>query len=139
MDENSSLIAEQMKLLANSSYGKFITNTEKQTDTIFGSEYDARLKINSPNFRRLEEMDNDVYQIESLSGVVKIELPLVIGLFVLQHAKLLIMSFIYDFIKVYFSAEDVQLLSHDTDSVYIAISTNDLEELVLPHLREKIF
>ena len=139
VDENSALIAEQMKLLANSSYGKFITNNEKHSDTVFANEYGARLKINSPNFRRLEEMDDDVYQVESLSASVKIDLPLVIGLFVLQHAKLLIMSFIYDFIKVYFPTEDVQLLSHDTDSVYIAISSNDLEELIFPHLREKYF
>ena len=139
IDENSSLIAQQMKFLANSSYGKFITNSEKHTDTMFANEYKTRLKINSPTFRRLEELDNDVYQIESLNSTIKIELPLVIGLFVLQHAKLLIMSFVYDFLKIYFPTDDLQLLSHDTDSVYIAISKEELEELIFPHLREEYF
>ena len=139
VDSNSELIAQQMKLLANSSFGKFITHVEKQVHVSFGDSVSARSSINKPLFRRLEELDEDVYEINILRRNVKIELPMVIGLFVLQKAKIIILQFIYDFIKVYFSDQDIQLLSHDTDSVYIAMSAENLEELLIPSLKESYY
>ena len=139
VDKDSSLIAEQMKLLANSSFGKFITNCEGQFTVTFGNSNKARTKVNDPNFRKLEELDDDIYEINVLHPNVKLELPMVIGLFVLQEAKHIILRFIYDFLKVYFRSDDIQLLAHDTDSVYIAATVDNIEDLLHPCLREKYY
>ena len=95
--------------------------------------------MNKPNFRRLEELDQNLYEINTIPDQIRVKLPLVMGLFVLQRAKLIILQFIYDFLKVYFRNECLQLLSHDTDSVYLAISANELEDLLVPDLRETYF
>ncbi len=139
VNENSILIAEQMKLLSNSCYGKLIQNYEKQVKVTFGDNYKAQCSVNKPNFRRLEELDQNLYEINTIPDRIRVKLPLVMGLFVLQLAKLIILQFIYDFLKVYFRNECLQLLSHDTDSVYLAISANELKDVLVPDLRETYF
>jgi len=66
IDKNSALIADQMKKLSNSSYGKFVTNLERQVNVTYGDSIAARSSINKDTFRRLEKVDQDVYEINLL-------------------------------------------------------------------------
>ena len=57
-------------------------------------------------------------------------LPLQIGYFVYQNAKLRMLQFYYDCILNYINAEDFQLCEMDTDSLYFVISDSSLENIV---------
>jgi len=52
-----------------------------------------------------------------------------------QLAKLRMLEFYYDFLDRYISRRDFELIQMDTDSNYIAISADKLEDIVLPQLR----
>ena len=80
-----------------------------------------------------------MYEIEMAKKVIKYDLPLHIGFFVYQYAKMRMLQFYYDFIDKYLDQQDYQYIEMDTDSAYIAISGNSIEELVKPHLREQYY
>ena len=71
--------------------------------------------------------------------VIKYDLPLQIGFFVYQYAKLRMLQFYYDFMDQYLDRSDFQYLEMDTDSAYIAITAKNIEQLVKPHLKEQFY
>jgi len=62
--------------------------------------------------------------------------PFQIGIAPYQLAKLRILEFYYDFLDLYFSRRDFELIQMDTDGNYLAISANRLD-IVRPKLRTK--
>ena len=52
-----------------------------------------------------------------------------------QYAKLRMLEFYHDFLMKYFSRRDFALIQCDTDSIYMALSTNTLDEAVTPDLK----
>ena len=54
--------------------------------------------INNKRFRQLDVVSADAYEIEMNKSVVKYTLPLHIGFFVYQYAKLRMLQFYYDFV-----------------------------------------
>jgi len=54
---------------------------------------------------------------------------------VYQLAKQRMLEFYYDFLNRYISRRDFELIQMDTDSNYIAISADRLEDIVRPELR----
>lgn len=57
--------------------------------------------INSFFFRDLEELPEGVYEIKSAKKRVKLDLPIQIGFFVYQYAKLRMLEFYYHCIDKY--------------------------------------
>ncbi|KAK3727521.1 hypothetical protein QZH41_009984 [Actinostola sp. cb2023] len=53
------------------------------------------------------------------------------------YAKLRMLEFYYDFIDKFVDRSDFQYLEMDTDSAYIGISGESLEEVIRPELREQ--
>ena len=53
-----------------------------------------------------------------------------------QLAKLRMLEFYYDFLDWFVARQDFQLIQMDTDSNYLAISGESLEEVVKPETRE---
>ena len=62
--------------------------------------------------------------------------PIILGYYILNYAKLRLLSFFYDFIDKYFDRSDYELIQCDTDSLYIAFSNSNLEDLIIPSMRE---
>ena len=69
--------------------------------------------------------------------VIKHDLPVQIGFWVYQLAKLRMLSFHFDLIDRYIDREDYNLLEMDTDSLYMAISGLTLDDIVKPELRNE--
>ena len=63
-NSNSSVVAETMKLLANSSYGYQITDRSRQTVTKYLSDKKAHATINSKPFKKLDHVNNTLYEAE---------------------------------------------------------------------------
>ena len=97
-DPDKAIIADTMKLLGNSAYGKTVTNVDRHRDIKYSTEVGTSALINNKRFRQLDVVSADAYEIEMNKSVVKYTLPLHIGFFVYQYAKLRMLEFYYDFV-----------------------------------------
>ena len=133
-DPSKAIIADTMKLVGNSSYGKTITNKERHRQVKFCDDDEVPNLINSPFFRELNPIDDNTYEVQSSKKKIKLDLPLQVGFFVYQYAKLRMLQFYYDFLDKYVDRSDFEYCGMDTDSAYIAISGESLEDLVKPEM-----
>ena len=139
-DPDQEILASTMKLIGNSGYGRTITNKDRHRDIYFiGNEKEVSKKVNEPQFRQLQVLPDDMYEIEMSKKVIKYDLPLQIGFFVYQYAKLRMLAFYFDFVDKYLNREDFQYIEMDTDSAYLALAGENMEDLVKPHLREQFY
>ena len=63
-DKDKALIAETMKLIGNSSYGKLMTNKEKYQDIAYVNKLEIGTGIMDNNFYGLTELPNRYYKVE---------------------------------------------------------------------------
>ena len=68
---------------------------------------------------------------------IRLDLPMQIGCFVYQYAKLRILEFYYDFMDVFVDRWDFQYCAMDTDSAYMALSGGSLEEYIKPEMQQR--
>ena len=121
-DPDKAIIADTMKLPGNSGYGKTVTNVDRHRDVNYRTEVGTSALINNKWFRQLDVVTDDAYEIELNKQVVKYTLPLHIGFFVYQYAKLRMLQFYYDCIDSYVERPLFQYCEMDTDSAYIALA-----------------
>ncbi len=63
VDPSKAITADTMKLMGNSSYGKTITNKERHQEVKFCDDGIVPELINSPFFRELNTIDDDMYEV----------------------------------------------------------------------------
>ena len=132
IEAEKALLAEIYKLLGNSAYGKFIEALERQTKVLYTKDVvDKHLR--SAYFEDLEVI-SDAYKIESRKNKVTINRPFQVGIVVYQLAKLRILQFYCNFLDHCIDRPDYKLIQMDTDSMYLALSYDNLEEAVKPEL-----
>ena len=136
-DKDRALIAETMKLIGNSSYGKLITNKEKHHNIVYVNESEIGAEIMDNHFYSLTELLNSYYEVEKTKKKIILDLPIHLGIFILNYAKLQMLEFYYDCVDKYLSREDFEYSEMDTDSAYMAVSGDSIEALIKPDLREK--
>ena len=83
-DPNSSVVAETMKLLANSSYSYQIMHRSRHTVTKYLSNEKTHATINSKLFKRLDHMNNSLYEVELAKAQIEDKEPIIVGFFILQ-------------------------------------------------------
>ena len=101
VDPDKSIIADTMKLLGNSAYGKTVTNVDRHRKVTYCTEVGTSLLVGNKRFRQLDVVTDDAYEITSSKARVTYDLPLHIGFFVYQYAKLRMLEFYYDFVDRY--------------------------------------
>ena len=138
-DPEKAIIADTMKLLGNSGYGKTVTNVDRHRDIKYCTEVGTSSHINNKRFRQLDVVTDDVYEITSNKARLTYDLPLHIGFFVYQYAKLRMLQFYYDFVDRYVERPLYQYCEMDTDSAYIALAGDSIDDLVAPEHREHYF
>ena len=120
------------KLKGNSFYGKMIEDLGYHKSTKFTREERVVDKaLRSPFFDNLEEIVG-AYEIKEFKRTVMIKRPYQCGIAVYQLAKLRMLEFYYDFLDKYFIRKDFELCYMDTDSFYLAMSGDSLDEIVKP-------
>ena len=97
-DPDKSIIADTMKLLGNSAYGKTVTNVDRHRNVTYSTEVGTSLLINNKRFCQLDVVTEDTYEVTSSKACLTYDLPLHIGFFVYQYAKLRMLEFYYDFV-----------------------------------------
>ena len=136
-DPSQMIKGETQKLIGNASYGSTILNKEKHERIYYiQGTSKASKEINTKYFKHLTELDDDFYEISAFKKSIHLTLPITVGYFVLQYAKLKMLSFYYDFLDRYIDRHYYQMIQMDTDSFYIAFAGNNLDELVTDELKE---
>ena len=94
---NSIVVAETMKLLRNSSYGYQITDRSRHTVTKYLSDTKTHAAIKSKLFKKLDHVNNSLYEVELAKASIEHKEPIVVRFFILQYAKLRMLELYYNF------------------------------------------
>ena len=92
-------------------------------------------KVNSVNFKNLDKIVNDVYEVKTYKKKIVMDNPIQVGFFILQYAKLRMLEFYYDCLSIYLNPNTFENCENrycetDTDSIYMAISTKNLDQSI---------
>ena len=132
---NSSVVAETMKLLANSSYGYQIMDRSQHTVTKYLTDEKTHSAINSKMFKRLNHITDQLYVVELVKPEIEHREPINVGFFILQYAKQRMLELYYNFFKKFCDTDKYEELEMDTDSPYLALSKEKLENVIPPEKR----
>ena len=61
--------------------------------------------------------------------------PIIVGFFILQYAKLRMLELYYNFFDEFCDVNKFEELEMDTDSLYLALAEEDLDDCILPSKR----
>ena len=86
--------------------------------------------------RFFEDLDviNETYEIKERKRQVNSNRPYQCGIAVYQLAKLRMLQFYYDFVEKYVDRKDFELIQMDTDSLYMALSGKNIDDIIKPEL-----
>ena len=137
LNPDSQIAADTAKLIGNSGYGKLIENLLKQTKTFYTSD-DKKIKRckQSALFGDITRF-GETYEIDMKKQEVEINRPYQCGIAVYQLAKLKMLQFYYDFMDKFCDRSDFEYLEMDTDSAYMAISGECLEDIIKPETKDE--
>ena len=129
---NSSVVAETMKLLANSSKGYQIMDRSRHTVTKYLTDRKTHAAINSNLFKKLDHVNNSLYEVELAKAQIEQKEPIIVGFFILQYAKLRMLELYYNFFTRFCDVNKFEGLEMDTDSLYLALAEKELEDCIRP-------
>ena len=132
---NSSVVAETMKLLANSSYDYQIMDRRRQTVTKYCSDEKTHAAISSKLFKRLDHVNNSLYEVEVAKEQIEHEEPINVRFFIVQYAKLRLLELYYKFFTKFCDVNKFEELEMETDSPYLALAENELKDCIRPEMR----
>ena len=89
---NSSVVADTVKLLTNSSCGYQIMDRSRHTVTKYLSDEKTHSAFNSKLFKRLNHITDQLYEVELVKTEIEHRELIIVGFFILQYAKLRILE-----------------------------------------------
>ena len=131
-DENPkvSVVAEKMKLLANKSIGCQIMDRRRHTVTKYLSEEKSHVANITRLFKKLDHLNNSLYEVELTKAQIEHKEPIIVGLFILQYAKLRMLELYYNFFTRLCDVNKFEMLEMDTDFLYLALAEKELEDYI---------
>ena len=124
------------KLMGQAGYGKCLMRKDLHTSQTLMSADKAMATVQHPRFVSMVRLTDDLYDVKMKKKVVNWSLPLVLGVWVYGKSKLALLKFFYDCINLYIPRPRFELITCDTDSIYLALSTDTWDQAVHPHLRQ---
>ena len=132
---NSSVVTDTMKLLANSSYGYQIMDCSRHTVTKYLNDEKTHSAINTKKLKRLNHITDQLYEVVLVKSEIEHRESIIVGFFILQYAKLRMLELYYNFFKEFCDTDKYEELEMDTDSLYLALSDEILEDVIPPKKR----
>ena len=93
--------------------------------------------INNKLFKRLNFITDQLYEFELVKLEIEHREPIIVGFFILQNAELRMLELYYIFLKKFCDTEKYEELEMDTDSLYLAWSEENFEDIILPEKRNE--
>ncbi|RAW29324.1 hypothetical protein PC110_g14310 [Phytophthora cactorum] len=136
-DKSKAMIAEMMKLVGNSAFGRSGMDMSKHKEVKYESDQKAiESTIEHFTFYGLEEL-NDSCEIIMKKRRLNNKNPIHLSIAIYQLAKLRMLQFYYDCIDFYFDRSFFQYQEMDTDSAYIAFRCeNPFQDCIKAELRD---
>ena len=136
-DENqkSSVAAETMKLLANSSYGYQTMDRSRHTVTKCLTDEKTQAANNSKLFKKLDHVNSSLYEVELVKAQIEHQEKIIVGFCILYYAKLRMLELYYNFFTRFCVLNKFKELEMDTDSLYLALAEKQLEDFIKPEMR----
>ena len=128
INPDSTILSTSCKLVQNSSYGKFLSKISSYQD-VFYVEDSSKL-INNRRFKSQTPITNKLTEVNLAKDKLYWKVPIQIGFFILQYAKLRMLEFYYDCLMKYISKKNIELIEIDTDSLYLSISRSDIRNII---------
>ena len=91
--------------------------------------------INSKLFKKLDHVNNSLYEIELAKAQTEHKEPIIVGVFILQYAKLRMLELYYNFFTRFCDVNKLEELEMDTNSLYLALAGKELEDCIRPEMR----
>ena len=76
---NSSVVAEKMKLLTNSSYGCQIMDRNRHAETKYMKDEKTHKSFNGKTFKRLNNVSKEIYEVELANSKIEHREPITVG------------------------------------------------------------
>lgn len=133
------VIGDTKKVEGNSAYvGTIMDQGKFQSVSYVQGEGMVMIEANKPQLKKNSTLneEDEYFEVENAKEKLDINLPIQIGYFILQYAKLRMLQFYYDYLDVYVDRSDFHYCEMDTDSAYMALSGADLASVVKPHMRD---
>ena len=127
---NSSVVAEAMKLLANSSYRYQIMDRSRHTVTKYLNHEKTNEAINSKLFKKLDHNKNSLYEVELSKAEIEHKELIIVGFFILQNAKLRMLELYYNFLTRYCDVDKSEELEMNTYSLCLALAEKELGDCI---------
>ena len=83
-------------------------------------------------FNRLNHITDQLYEVEIVKSEIEHREPIIVGFFILQYAKLRKLQLYYNFFEDFCDTDKYDELEMDTDSLYLALSEENLKDVILP-------
>ena len=132
------ILGKTAKLVGNAGFGRFIMDVSRHQEVKYEQdESKVARAINSFFFHDLEELSDLVFELKMYNKKIECDLPIQISFFVFTYAKLRMLESYYHCINVFLDRRDFQYLKMDTDSAYMSLADDSLEELVKPDKKEE--
>ena len=110
---------------------------KKDDDIVYVDESEISTEIIDNHFYNMTELPDGYYEVEKTKNKINHELPIHISVFILNYAKLRMLEFCYDFLDYYLPREDFEIMEMDTDSNFLGITAENVEDLIKPGLKKQ--
>ena len=134
---NSSVEAETMKFLANSSFGYQIRDRSRHAVTKYLNDEKTHSAIINKLFKGLNFITDQLYDAELVKSEIEHREPVFVGFFFLQYAELRVLELYYNFFEKVCDTEKYEELQMDTDSFYSSLSEGNSVDNILPEKRNE--
>ena len=137
MPNGNPLQANTYKLIGNSFYGGSVMNKDDHSDVCYcQNRYEVCRQINKPMFIDAQEITDDLVELHLNKNKINQNVPIQVGKFILDDAKIHMVNFYYYVIKAFCDIKKIDLISMDTDSFTMAIAGKDLHNIVKDEYKE---
>ena len=111
-----------LKLLGNSSCSYQIIDRSKHTMTKYLGDEKTHKANNNQFFKRLNIVAKDLYEVELVKSIIELREPIIVGIFILQYAKLRMLELYYNLFDKFCVVNNFEELVMDTYSLHLALA-----------------
>ena len=135
---NSSVVADTIKSLADSSYDYQIMDRNRHGVTKCLSDEKTNGAFHIRLFKRIGCINDKMYEMELVELEIEHKETNFVGFFILQDAKLRLLEIYYYFFDKYCEVAKFEELGLDTNSLNLALSEHDLYGCTRPALKIRV-
>ena len=98
----------------------------RHTVTKYLSDEKTHGAINTKLFKRLDHINDQLYELQLAKAEVEHRKPIIVGFFIIQYAKLRMLELSYNFLERFYDVNKFEEMEMDTDCLYLALSEKEL-------------